>query len=108
MFLYGNKCLSEIMPLFPLQVSVGTLLGFTAVAISVLILRYVPPDEASVPSSLSESVDSVSLQFNSETQEICREHSKDSIRHPLLDKVVAQSKVSLIINVIHSLSSVIC
>lgn len=74
------------------MVSVGTLLGFTAVAISVLILRYVPPDEASVPSSLSESVNSVSLQFSSETQEISKEHSKDSIRHPLLDKVVAQSK----------------
>lgn len=28
-----------------LQVSVGTLLSFTVVALSILILRYVPPDE---------------------------------------------------------------
>ncbi|CAI0433312.1 unnamed protein product [Linum tenue] len=46
------------------QVSVGTLLAFTMVAISVLILRYVPPDEVPVPSSLQDTIDSVSLHYN--------------------------------------------
>lgn len=48
---------------FLLQVSVGTLLAFTMVAISVLILRYVPPDEVPLPSSLQESIDSVTLRY---------------------------------------------
>ncbi|KAL1214500.1 Cationic amino acid transporter 2, vacuolar [Cardamine amara subsp. amara] len=42
------------------MVSVGTLLAFTMVAISVLILRFVPPDEQPLPSSLQERIDSVS------------------------------------------------
>ncbi|KAL9247085.1 hypothetical protein vseg_020553 [Gypsophila vaccaria] len=37
------------------MVSVGTLLAFTVVAISVLIIRYVPPNEVPFPSSLQES-----------------------------------------------------
>jgi len=45
------------------QVSVGTLLAFTIVAISILILRYVPPDEVPLPSSLQESIDSVSFRY---------------------------------------------
>ncbi|KAL9263579.1 Cationic amino acid transporter 2, vacuolar-like protein [Drosera capensis] len=45
------------------MVSVGTLLAFTMVAICVLILRYVPPDEAPVPSSFQEYVDAVSVQY---------------------------------------------
>ncbi|CAN1261688.1 Cationic amino acid transporter 2, vacuolar [Linum perenne] len=44
------------------QVSVGTLLAFTMVAISVLILRYVPPDEVPVPSCLQQTIDCVSPQ----------------------------------------------
>lgn len=40
-----------------MQVSVGTLLAFTTVAVSVLIIRYVPPDEVPIPSSLLSSVD---------------------------------------------------
>ncbi|RVW35123.1 Cationic amino acid transporter 2, vacuolar [Vitis vinifera] len=38
------------------MVSVGTLLAFTTVAISVLILRYVPPEEVPLVSSLQESL----------------------------------------------------
>ncbi|TKY62855.1 Cationic amino acid transporter 4 [Spatholobus suberectus] len=39
------------------MVSVGTLLAFTTVAVSVLIIKYVPPDEEPIPSSLLTSVD---------------------------------------------------
>jgi len=48
------------------MVSVGTLLAFTIVAVSILILRYVPPNEVPLPSSLRESIDSVSLRFSSQ------------------------------------------
>ncbi|TVU45856.1 hypothetical protein EJB05_05361 [Eragrostis curvula] len=37
------------------MVSVGTLLAFIIVAISILILRYVPPDEVPLPPSMQES-----------------------------------------------------
>lgn len=47
-----------------LQVSVGTLLAFTMVAISVLILRYIPPDVVPLPPSLQEPIDSVSMQYS--------------------------------------------
>ncbi|XP_062111820.1 cationic amino acid transporter 4, vacuolar-like isoform X2 [Humulus lupulus] len=51
------------------MVSVGTLLAFTTVAVSVLILRYVPPDEIPLSSSQQESIESVSLQFGVSTVE---------------------------------------
>lgn len=35
----------------------GTLLAFTTVAVSVLIIRYVPPDEVPIPASFLTSVD---------------------------------------------------
>lgn len=35
----------------------GTLLAFTTVAVSVLIIRYVPPDEVPIPASLLTSDD---------------------------------------------------
>ncbi|XP_028774375.1 cationic amino acid transporter 2, vacuolar [Neltuma alba] len=41
------------------MVSVGTLLAFTTVAVSILILRYIPPDEVPLLPSLEESSDSV-------------------------------------------------
>jgi len=44
---------------FLLQVSVGTLLAFTMVAMSVLILRYIPPNEVPLPPSLKDSIASV-------------------------------------------------
>ncbi|CAI0433209.1 unnamed protein product, partial [Linum tenue] len=42
------------------MVSVGTILAFTAVAVSVLILRYVPPDVVPLASSFHESIDASS------------------------------------------------
>lgn len=75
------------------MVSVGTLLGFTAVAVSVLILRYVPPAPGvvSVPSTVSEYADSVSLPSSTVIQDIYWEESGDSVRHPLINKVVSQN-----------------
>ncbi|XP_059668578.1 cationic amino acid transporter 2, vacuolar-like [Cornus florida] len=75
------------------MVSVGTLLAFTMVAISVLILRYVPPDEVPLPPSLQESIDSVTLQYSS-TKDIDGENpnndhvgtSEEDTRYFLLGK----------------------
>ncbi|KAF7852253.1 hypothetical protein BT93_L5393 [Corymbia citriodora subsp. variegata] len=59
---FGSATLAFFMDVSQLagMVSVGTLLAFTMVAISVLILRYVPPDEVPLPSSLQESIDAYS------------------------------------------------
>ncbi|RZC11548.1 Cationic amino acid transporter 2, vacuolar isoform B [Glycine soja] len=46
------------------MVSVGTLLAFTMVAISVLILRYIPPDEVLLLPSLQEPIVSASTQYS--------------------------------------------
>ncbi|KAL8241333.1 hypothetical protein R6Q59_014688 [Mikania micrantha] len=93
------------------MVSVGTLLAFTMVAISVLILRYVPPDEVPLPSSLQTAIDSVSLRYSNivSSQEPDVEVSKDhtgvsgeknklllqkgelSVKYPLIAKVAAQA-----------------
>ncbi|KAJ4978260.1 hypothetical protein NE237_009040 [Protea cynaroides] len=59
------------------MVSVGTLLAFTIVAISILILRYIPPDEVPLPSSLQNSIDSVSLRYSNIPQEIDWGNPKD-------------------------------
>ncbi|KAJ6813626.1 cationic amino acid transporter 3, mitochondrial-like [Iris pallida] len=48
------------------MVSVGTLLAFTIVAVSILILRYVPPKEVPLPSSLHESIHTVNLRHTSQ------------------------------------------
>lgn len=69
------------------MVSVGTLLAFTLVAISLLIIRYVPPAEVPLPSSLQDSIDAVTLRYNSFTQDLGT--SKD-IAEPLLGKVPAE------------------
>ncbi|KAK7315512.1 hypothetical protein VNO77_34062 [Canavalia gladiata] len=46
------------------MVSVGTLLAFTMVAISVLVLRYIPPDEVPLSPSLQEPIDSMSTRYS--------------------------------------------
>ncbi|KAE8660038.1 Cationic amino acid transporter 2, vacuolar [Hibiscus syriacus] len=77
------------------MVSVGTLLAFTMVAISVLILRYVPPDEVPFPSSLQESIDSVTLRYS--TQAISGKNpeigtSGDSSQPLLREKIIVAEK----------------
>ncbi|KAI5640395.1 hypothetical protein M9H77_00450 [Catharanthus roseus] len=62
------------------MVSVGTLLAFTIVAISVLVLRYIPPLEAPPPLSCQHSAASLSYQSGGDIQEIVRGkivHSSD-------------------------------
>ncbi|KAL6847173.1 hypothetical protein ACP4OV_023026 [Aristida adscensionis] len=56
------------------MVSVGTLLAFTIVAVSILILRYVPPDEIPLPSSLQESF------------RLSQENDEEKVRGPLGDE----------------------
>ncbi|PIN06467.1 Amino acid transporter [Handroanthus impetiginosus] len=60
------------------MVSLGTLLAYTMVAISVLILRYVPPDEVPLPASFQEAINSVSLQhtISYSPGDICVEDTK--------------------------------
>uniref|UniRef100_A0A1J3K7T1 Cationic amino acid transporter 2, vacuolar n=1 Tax=Noccaea caerulescens TaxID=107243 RepID=A0A1J3K7T1_NOCCA len=65
------------------MVSVGTLLAFTMVAISVLILRYVPPDELPLPSSLQERIDSVSFIYG-ETKSSDHAGTSNSSKQPLI------------------------
>ncbi|KAG6414351.1 hypothetical protein SASPL_127071 [Salvia splendens] len=83
------------------MVSVGTLLAFTMVAISVLILRYIPPDVVPVPSSFQEAVDSVSSKYSdaddadakaitSEDQVPVLVNKDTPLEDPLLDKVAVQ------------------
>lgn len=94
------------------MVSVGTLLAFTMVAVSVLILRYVPPNEVPLPPSLQEAIDSVSLRYNSVAHENYVETIKDQVRkhgedaplihgtvtapadHPLIQKEESQVIIS--------------
>lgn len=75
------------------MVSVGTLLAFTMVAISVLILRYVPPDEVPLPSSFQEAIDSVSKRRSSSSTpgDLDVESIKIyTLEHPLLEKAAGQ------------------
>ncbi|CAN8241715.1 unnamed protein product [Cochlearia groenlandica] len=67
------------------MVSVGTLLAFTMVAISVLILRYVPPDELPLPSSLQERIDSVAfLSTETKSSNHVGTSSSSSSKQPLI------------------------
>lgn len=79
----------------------GTLLAFTMVAISVLILRYVPPDEVPLPSSLQGLINSASSQYgrisqekNAEGPKVSVGQSKDAAK-PLLGKEDASAEYSL-------------
>ncbi|XVF56807.1 hypothetical protein PTKIN_Ptkin06aG0150100 [Pterospermum kingtungense] len=86
-------------------VSVGTLLAFTMVAISVLVLRYVPPDVVPLPSSLQESIDSVTLRYSRDNQVIFGENSEMStsggssqpllVDCPVVEKQEAQASCTL-------------
>lgn len=90
------------------MVSVGTLLAFTTVAVSVLIIRYVPPNEVPVPASLLTSVDPLLNQSGSDIEEETTMspvdlasyfdnsdlHDKPDIRleHPLIIKEVTKEE----------------
>ncbi|KAK1270563.1 Cationic amino acid transporter 2, vacuolar [Acorus gramineus] len=97
------------------MVSVGTLLAFTIVAVSILILRYVPPDEVPLPSSLQESIHAVSLRLSQESDvenakadvETCKDkdeqcedgissssNSEASVEDPLIEKQIVQDKLA--------------
>lgn len=77
---------------FLLQVSVGTLLAFTMVAISVLILRYIPPNKVPVPPSLQDSIVEIKVEYEEEnigTSEDTKplDVTRDcSIDYPLISK----------------------
>ncbi|CAH9069121.1 unnamed protein product [Cuscuta epithymum] len=92
------------------MVSVGTLLAFTTVAISVLVVRYVPPpDELSYPSLLQQSVTAESSllrhrntlgigdeSINSKRSTYTNsEHPHCVAECPLLQKEVAQAFLAL-------------
>uniref|UniRef100_A0ACD5X3R1 Uncharacterized protein n=1 Tax=Avena sativa TaxID=4498 RepID=A0ACD5X3R1_AVESA len=81
------------------MVSVGTLLAFTIVAVSILILRYVPPDEVPLPSSLQASF-RLSQEFDEEkARDENREQGTsdvivvESINDPLIEKQLYASKL---------------
>lgn len=91
-----------------MQVSVGTLLAFTIVAVSILILRYVPPDEVPLPPSMQES-----FRLNQECDEEtgsdllgvgnCNlSQTKDvivvvdSVKDPLIDKRLHKGNINLL------------
>ncbi|BAF30328.1 cationic amino acid transporter 2, vacuolar [Oryza sativa Japonica Group] len=68
-------CLAFFMDVSQLagMVSVGTLLAFTIVAVSILILRYAPPDEVPLPSSLEASF------------RLSQEYDEEKVRGPPVD-----------------------
>lgn len=64
------------------MVSVGALLAFTMVAICVLIIRYVPPDEVPLPSSLQESIGVVSFQYSGSIGKVDRVNPEKLVGTP--------------------------
>lgn len=62
-----------------MQVSVGTLLSFTIVSISILIIRYVPPDEVPLPSSLQVPTFVGSLECSDIVEEVDGENSEKHV-----------------------------
>ncbi|KAL5206808.1 hypothetical protein ABZP36_035017 [Zizania latifolia] len=92
-------CLAFFMDVSQLagMVSVGTLLAFTVVAVSILILRYVPPDEVPLPSSLEASF-RLSQEYDEEKVKgpVDESHEKESsvvesISDPLIEKPLYSS-----------------
>ncbi|GER27823.1 cationic amino acid transporter [Striga asiatica] len=84
------------------MVSLGTLVAYTVVAISVLILRYVPPNKVPVPSSFQEAINSVSLRHagSYSCEDILNENTKvyaiTTEKSPLLVRREATVKYRLI------------
>lgn len=76
------------------MVSVGTLLAFTMVAVSLLIIRYVPPDAVPLPSSLQDSIDAVSLRYSDCKRDF---HTSKDNTEPLLNKEAAKFDFSLLV-----------
>ncbi|CAK8533035.1 unnamed protein product [Lathyrus sativus] len=77
------------------MVSVGTLLAFTISAISVLVVRYIPPIEISLPPSLQEPIDAESMECVWSHLEIFEKDAKKkrlvvqedvSVDYPLIPK----------------------
>ncbi|XP_042387510.1 cationic amino acid transporter 2, vacuolar-like [Zingiber officinale] len=79
------------------MVSVGTLLAFTIVAVSILILRYVPPREVPLPASLHESIESVSFRYSSNQRHddgTSQAIPKESADSPLIVKEINKENLS--------------
>uniref|UniRef100_A0A9I9CUT2 Cationic amino acid transporter C-terminal domain-containing protein n=1 Tax=Cucumis melo TaxID=3656 RepID=A0A9I9CUT2_CUCME len=98
----GAACLAFFMDVSDLagMVSVGTLFAFATVAVSVLILRYIPPNEVPLPSSLHESFDPLSLPIHTSADDVDGQYTennstKDSAR-PLLAKVDSSVDIPII------------
>ncbi|CAA2955971.1 cationic amino acid transporter 2, vacuolar-like [Olea europaea subsp. europaea] len=73
------------------MVSVGTLVAFTVVAISVLILRYVPPDEVPLSPSFQEAIDSVSVRYSSSSS---KEVDVENIK---TDDITSSDRIPLLV-----------
>jgi hypothetical protein len=75
-----------------LQVSVGTLLAFTIVAISILILRYVPPDDVPVPPSLQGSAEFESLPLSSQASNSEAPHENITCKNETISQELQNSE----------------
>lgn len=91
--LFLTEC-ESIIDLRYLQVSLGTLLAFTMVAISVLVLRYVPPMEVPFPPSFQKAIDSVSLQhvFSYYPESVIVENAKVCSINPEMAPLLASKE----------------
>lgn len=76
------------------MVSVGTLLAFTIVAISILILRYVPPDDVPVPPSLQGSAEFESLPLSSQASNSEAPHENITCKNETISQELQNSEES--------------